>query len=562
MAGRSRYDEYLQRKLGIFESSPLWKGAEYHRISREDGDKEESDSISSQKDITHDYIEKQDDLISVGDYDDDGKTGTNFDRPGFQRLMDDIKSGAVNCIIVKDLSRFGRNYILVGQYLEMIFPMLNIRFISVNDRIDSYKDPSSVSNALVSFKNVMNDEYCRDISNKVRSSLDRKRGKGEFIGAFASYGYLKDPDDHHRLVIDPVASEVVRNIFDLFLGGMSIISIAKHLNELGIPNPTAYKKQLGFQYKHPSRALNDALWPDSSIRRILRNQMYVGDMVQCKTRTKSYKVQISVNVPEEERIIVPNTHAPIIEREKFELVQQLMMRDTRAAPGVRHVSIFAGYLRCADCHRAMAKKTVNQPYKRYYYFVCQTFRKAAHGECTKHTIREEKLYQAVLATIKMQISLAVSMNQVLSDLQKRHFKARKSNRLEAMLEAQLKEHDKISRYKIDLYPDWKGGLISKEEYLALKEKFDRELSQLEVSIAHIKEEIEQYKDSSSTENQFIAHFLKYQNIDSLTREMIVELIEMIYVHEGGTITIEFKYQDEYQRLLDLIQEAEDSKKAG
>lgn len=562
MAGRSRYDEYLQRKRGVFEPSPLWKAAEYHRISREDGDKEESDSISSQKDITRDYIEKQDDLISVGDYDDDGKTGTNFDRPGFQRLMDDIKNGAVNCIIVKDLSRFGRNYILVGQYLEMVFPMLNIRFISVNDRIDSYKDPSSVSNALVSFKNVMNDEYCRDISNKVRSSLDRKRGKGEFIGSFASYGYLKDPDDHHRLVIDPVASEVVRSIFDLFLGGMSIISIAKHLNELGIPNPTAYKKQLGFQYKHPSRALNDALWPDSSIRRILRNQMYVGDMVQCKTRTKSYKVQISVNVPEEERIIVPNTHAPIIEREKFELVQQLMMRDTRAAPGVRHVSIFAGYLRCADCHRAMAKKTVNQPYKRYYYFVCQTFRKAARGECTKHTIREEKLYQAVLATIKMQISLAVSMDQVLSDLQKRHFRARKSNRLEAMLEAQLKEYDKISRYKIDLYPDWKGGLISKEEYLALKEKFDRELSQLEVSIAHIKEEIEQYKGSSSTENQFIAHFLKYQNIDSLTREMIVELIEMIYVHEGGTITIEFKYQDEYHRLLDLIQEAEDSKRAG
>lgn len=562
MAGRSRYDEYLRRKHGITESSPLWKTAEYHRISREDGDKEESDSISSQKDITHDYIEKQDDLISAGDYDDDGRTGTNFDRPGFQRLMDDIKSGAVNCIIVKDLSRFGRNYILVGQYLEMIFPMLNIRFISVNDRIDSYKDPASVSNALVSFKNVMNDEYCRDISNKVRSSLDRKRGKGEFIGAFASYGYLKDPDDHHRLVIDPVASEVVRNIFELFLSGMSIISIAKHLNELGVPNPTAYKKQLGFNYKHPSRALNDALWPDSSVRRILRNQMYVGDMVQCKTRTKSYKIQVAVNVPEEERIIVQNTHEPIIEREKFELVQQLMMRDTRAAPGVRHVSIFAGYLRCADCHRAMAKKTVSQPYGRYYYFVCQTFRKAARGECTKHTIREEKLYQAVLATIKMQIGLAVSMKQVLSDLQKRHFKARKSSRLETMLEAQLKEHDKISRYKIDLYPDWKGGLISKEEYLALKEKFDRQLGQLEVSIAHIKQEIEQYKDSPSTENQFIEHFLKYQNIDTLTREMVVELIEMIYVHEGGTITVEFKYQDEYQRLMDLVQEAEGDQKAG
>lgn len=562
MAGRNRYDEFVRKQQGIRPSAPLWRAAEYHRISREDGDKEESDSIATQKDITHDYIEHQDDLTAVGDYDDDGKTGTNFERPGFQRLMEDVKRGAVNCIIVKDLSRLGRNYILVGQYLEMVFPMLNIRFISVNDRIDSYKDPSSISNALVSFKNVMNDEYCRDISNKVRSSLDRKRGKGEFIGAFASYGYRKDPADHHRLIIDPAAAEVVKRIFDLFLGGMSILSIAKHLNGLGIPNPTAYKKQLGLPYRHPSCAQNDALWPDSSVRRILRNQMYVGDMVQRQTRTKSYKVQVSVSVPPEERIIVRDTHEPIIERETFELVQQLMMRDTRAAPGVRHVSLFAGYLRCADCRRAMAKKSVSQPYKQYHYFVCQTYRKSNQDACTKHTIREEKLYDAVLATIKLQIDLAVSMNRLLDDLHQRRFQARKSNRLEAMLEAKRQEQDKVSRYKLDLYPDWKSGLLSKEEYLALKEKFDRQLSQLEEAIAHIEEEIARYRDSAGADNQFIAHFLKHQNLDSLTREVIVELIEMIYVHEGGTITVEFKYQDEYQRLLDLLEEAESSDKAG
>lgn len=561
MAGRSRYDEFLRRKQGIVDPAPRWKAGEYHRISREDGDKEESDSIVSQKDITHYYVENQEDIVFVDDYDDDGKTGTNFERPAFQRMMDDIKRGAVNCIVVKDLSRFGRNYILVGQYLEMILPMLNIRFISVIDRIDSYKDPSSISNALVSFKNVMNDEYCRDISNKVRSSLDRKRCKGEFIGSFASYGYLKDPDDHHRLIIDPVASEVVKVIFDLFLDGMSIIGIAKHLNELGIPNPSAYKRQLGFNYKHPSRALNDSLWPDSSVRRILKNQMYVGDMVQRKTRTKSYKIQVSVQVPEEERIIVQDKHEAIISREKFKLVQQLLMRDTRAAPGVRHVSIFAGYLRCADCHRAMAKKTVSQSYKKYYYFVCQTFRKANRNECTKHTIREEKLYEAVLATIKLQIGLAVSMNDLLNDLKKKKVTAKKSNRLETMLDSKLKEHDKISRFKIDLYPDWKSGMISKSEYLALKEKFERQLNQLEVSIAHIKEEIQKYTESTSVENQFITHFLKYKNIDSLTREVVVELIEMIYVHEGGTVTVEFKYQDEYQRLLDLIEEHENNQKA-
>ena len=429
MAQRNRYDEYLKRKQGIVEPSVQWKAAEYLRISREDGDKEESDSIGSQKDITHEYVEQNDDIVFIDEYVDDGWTGTNFTRPDFERMMADIKCGAVNCIIVKDLSRLGRNYILVGQYLEMIFPLLNIRFISVVDHIDSVKDPASINNALVSFKNVMNDEYCRDISNKVRASLDRKRGKGEFIGSFASYGYFKDPEDHHRLVIDPIAAEVVRNIYQWFMGGMSIIGIAKKLNQLGVPNPTMYKKQLGFNYRHPTGELCDGLWPDSSVKRILKNRIYTGDMVQSKTKIKSYKVQVCTNVPEEKWIVVPDTHEALISRDLFETVQQLLRRDTRTAPGVTHVSIFGGYIRCADCRRAMGKKTTSQPYKKYYYYVCQTFRKGDQAACTKHTIREEKLYQAVLTTIQAQIQLAVSMDDVLQELKKKDIKARKSTRL-------------------------------------------------------------------------------------------------------------------------------------
>jgi len=561
MAQRNRYDEYLKRKQGILKPSVQWKAAEYLRISREDGDKEESDSIGSQKDITHEYIELNDDIAFVDEYIDDGWSGTNFMRPDFERMMADIKSGAVNCIIVKDLSRLGRNYILVGQYLEMIFPLLNIRFISVVDHIDSVKDPSSINNALVSFKNVMNDEYCRDISNKIRASLDRKRGKGEFIGSFASYGYLKDPEDHHHLVVDPVAAEVVKNIFQWFLSGMSIIGIAKKLNQLGVPNPTMYKRQLGFNYRHPSGEICDGLWPDSSVKRILKNRMYTGDMVQNKTKIKSYKVQVCTNVPEENWIVVPDTHEAIISREDFETVQQLLRRDTRTAPGVSHVSIFGGYIRCADCRRAMGKKRVVQPYKNYYYFVCQTFRKGDKEACTKHTIREEKLYQAVLTTVQSQIQLAVSMDEVLQEFKKNNIKAQKSSRLDAMLDMKKQEHAKISQFKIDLYPDWKAGIISKSEYLSLKEKFDRQLEQIEHAIASIKDEIRQYQEVTSVENQFIKHFMKYRNITELTREVIVELIEMIYVHEGGTITIEFRYQDEYQRLLDLLEEHDLPKRA-
>ena len=553
MAYRNRYDEYLRKRQGVLPDAKQWKAADYARISREDGDKEESDSIGTQFDIIDDYIAHNDDITFIDRYSDDGWSGTNFDRPDFMRLMEDIKKGKINCVIVKDLSRLGRNYILVGQYLEMIFPMLNIRFISVNDRIDSIKDPASINNALVSFKNVMNDEYCRDISNKVRSSLDRKRSKGEFIGSFASYGYMKDPDDHHHLIVDPVAAEAVKNIFDWFLQGMSIIGIAKRLNHMGIPNPSAYKRQCGLNYKHPAGQL-DSAWPDSSVKRVLKNRLYVGDMVQNKNRTKSYKVQVSVAVPEENWVIVPNMHEAIIDREKFETVQQLLMRDTRTSPGINHVSIFAGYIRCADCLRAMGKKSVAQSYGKYHYYVCQTFRKAGRNLCTKHTIREKQLYDAVLATIQSQIDLAVSMDQLVNDLKSQNVRAAKSSRLEKMLQLKEEEYEKVSRCRIDLYPDWKAGILSKDEYLSLKAKIGEQLEQIEIAIANIKEEISKYQSAPVSENKFISSFLRYRNIQVLTREVIVELIEMIYVHEGGTITIQFKYQDEYQRLLDLIDE--------
>jgi DNA invertase Pin-like site-specific DNA recombinase/predicted transcriptional regulator len=562
MAQGNRYDEYLKRKQGAPPPSVQWKAAEYLRISREDGDKEESDSIGSQKDITHEYIEQHDDIAFAGEYVDDGWSGTTFARPDFERMISDVKKGGVNCIIVKDLSRLGRNYILVGQYLEMIFPLLNIRFISVVDRIDSVKDPASINNALVSFKNVMNDEYCRDISNKVRASLDRKRSKGEFIGSFASYGYRKDPADRHHLVIDPAAAEVVRSIYQWFVGGMSIIGIAKKLNQLGVPSPTMYKKQLGYPYRHPTGELCDGLWPDSSVKRILKNRIYTGDMVQSKTKIKSYKVQVCTTVPEEKWIIVPDTHEAVIPREQFETVQQLLRRDTRTAPGVTHVSIFGGYIRCADCRRAMGKKTAVQPYKKYYYYVCQTFRKGGGTACTKHTIREEKLYQAVLATIQSQIQLAVSIDSVLQSLKEQNAKAHRPSRLDAMLAMKKQEHAKISQFKMDLYPDWKSGILSQSEYLSLKEKFDRQLAQLEQAAANIEEEIRRYQETTGTENRFTQHFLKYRNITELTREVIVELIEMIYVHEGGTITIDFRYQDEYQRLLDLLEEHAAPIKAG
>lgn len=531
-----------------------WRAGDYFRISREDGDKEESDSVKSQKDLAGFFHKNHPDIVHVKDYVDDGWSGTTFERPRFLDMIDDIKHGLINCIIVKDLSRFGRNYIEVGRYLEMIFPMLNVRFIAINDNIDSIERPESVNNAIVAFKNIMNDEYCRDISNKVRSVLTNKRRQGKFIGSFASYGYLKDPEDHNRLIVDEEAAPIVRDIFRWFLSGMGIISIAKKLNEQGVPNPSAYKRLHGMNYKHPRQALNDDLWPDSSVRRILKNRLYVGDMVQGKNKTRSYKLQVSVPVPEEDWIVVEDTHEPIIDKETFERAQDILARECRRPPGEHRCYALSGFVRCADCNRAMNRKLISQPYAKYGYYICSTFKKMNRGVCTKHTIRSDKLEKAVLETIKAHISLAVSLEEVLNSIKETSARAKTSKRLEALLSQKEQEIARVKLCKLDLYPDMKSGVISRDEYASLKARFEEQLERLEDEKTHIKDEIAAYENVIADENAFLTYFLAHKNIETLTREVVVELIDMIYVHEGGEITIKFKYHDEYLRLLDLMKE--------
>ena len=549
MARKSKYG-----KASGNSSAKLWKPALYVRLSREDGDREESDSIVSQRELLTEFAETQTDMTAPKLYVDDGYTGTDFKRPEFQRMVDDLRVGTVNCVIVKDLSRFGRNYVGVGEYLEQIFPLLNVRFISVGDRVDSFLDPRSVNNLVVPFKNIINDEYCRDISNKVRSSLDLKRRQGKFIGSFASYGYRKDPDDHNRLLIDEPAAAVVRDIFDWFAGGMSVIGIAKRLNELGMPNPSAYKRQQGMNYRHPASDKLDGLWPDSSVRRILRNRLYIGNMVQGKNRIKSYKLHVSEAVPEEEWFEVESTHEAIIPYDLFERVQSLFARDTRTAPMQKKVYLFSGFLRCADCGRAMNRKLISQPYRDYHYYICSTFKKQHSGACTKHTIRSDRLEQAVLEALRNQIALAVEMDELIAAVNQSGTRSRSTKHLldeRGQLEA---ERERIEQMKMSLYPDWKAGDISREEYHQLKEQFEQKQAKLDACIASIQVRIDDAQNGVDETNPFLTQFVKYRNLQNLTREVVVELIDMIYVHEGGGITIQFKFSDAYAAAKEYIQD--------
>ncbi|MCD7918416.1 MAG: recombinase family protein, partial [Clostridiales bacterium] len=289
----------------------MWNVAAYTRLSRDDGDKAESDSIGSQKEIIRAFVRDRDDMVIVKEYVDDGYSGVNFDRPDFQQMLTDIKAKRINCVICKDLSRFARNYIDSGRYLEKRFPFMGVRFIAITDNYDSNGDKSQSDSLIIPFKNLINDAYCKDISMKIRSQLDIKRKMGDFIGAFATYGYRKDPENKNRLLVDENAARVVELIFRLRLQGMSNSRIATKLNGMGIPSPMEYKRSQGQNYACGFRVNERATWNAVSIRRVLTNELYLGTLIQHKRGTPNYKVKKEVQYGQEDWIVIEANHAPI-----------------------------------------------------------------------------------------------------------------------------------------------------------------------------------------------------------------------------------------------------------
>ena len=371
----SKYSEYAGQPSQVIRT---WKVALYIRLSREDDDdKAESYSVTSQREILKEYLKQHPDMELYDIYIDDGWSGTNFDRPDFQRMIADIKARRVTCVVVKDLSRFCRNAVDGGYYLDNVFVSLQVRFIAINNCLDTFSDNMNAATRCISVgvQNVINESVAATTSVNVRGTLNVNREKGQFIGSFPTYGYAKSPDDHHQLIIDEEPAAVVRQIYAWFIAGKSIIGIAKELNERGIPNPSMYKRLKGMKYRHPAGASNDGLWPDSSVRRILTNEMYIGNMVQGKNTTISYKIKKCRAIPKEEWIIVEGTHEPIIEKGTFYQAQALFNKNIRKSPTKSEVDLFSGLVRCADCHRIMNKKTNQHSYGTYHYYRCATARK-------------------------------------------------------------------------------------------------------------------------------------------------------------------------------------------
>lgn len=546
---------YIRRSKALFFSSEntpnqTYLCASYTRLSQDDGDKEESNSIVNQKALIRDYISNRPELQLVEEYADDGYSGVNFERPDFKRMMQDVKSQRINCIIVKDLSRFGRNYIETGKYLEQVFPFLGIRFIAINDNIDTSRSQTDAEQFVLPFKNLFNDSYCKDISTKVRSQLAIKRKNGDFVGSFASYGYVKDPGNHNQLIIDPEAAEIVRSIFAWKIQGLSAERIADKLNSLGILCPMEYKRLHGMKVSTNFRTNDKAKWSPVSVLRILKNELYVGVTTQGKTTTPSYKIKRLVEKPESEWDRVEGTHEAIISQDVFDAVQMLLMRDTRISPDKEKVYLFSGFLCCADCKLNMARRTRRYKSKVYAYYSCAGFRKKSG--CTSHNISEKLLYDAVLSAIRQQYTLITDMERLLKYAQELPDDPNSLHQYDVQI---TKLNDEIRRnqeMKLRLIENLNDGILTREEYLELSTIYDTRIRDSRIAIRNVEAERDGMKDLP-LEKEWLTTFKKYQNVEKLDRVMLAELIQVIEVHEDKQITVHFKFEDQIQRAIEYLE---------
>lgn len=553
----------LQKRLEQYDT------ALYLRLSKEDGDvasgsKNESNSIANQKSLIMDYLQSRPEFRVVSIREDDGFSGTDFNRPAFQAMMEDVKKGVINCIIVKDLSRFGRNYIEVGRYLEKLFPMLGIRFIAVNDNYDSL-EADTAHDIVVPFKNLINDSYCRDLSVKIRSHLAIKRKKGEFIGAFACYGYLKDENNRNQLVVDTYAGQVVQDIFRMKINGMSQYRIADALNEQGILSPMEYKKYLGSHFESSFKVNPKAVWTAKAVTRILTNEVYTGVLVQGKQTTPNHKVKVRQEVDEADWIRVENAHESLIDRVLFDIVQNLMGRDTRTSPNETQVFPLSGLVYCGDCGHPMVRKISRYTKKKkaddpqtYGYFLCSE--KCGKGGCSWHRIAEDDLMEAVLGAVNLHIQKVLDLQEALKQIENAPSRQLMIQKYLERLSRKEEERKKAERLKIGIYEDLKDGLLDKEEYQKLKTEFDSRIAEADAAVKELNRQIAELEGSHCTNAAWMSYFQQFGRLEQLTRWAAAIIINKILVYEDNRIKITFNFEADLNRIQEILSAVEEHKK--
>lgn len=530
----------------------IWNTCVYGRLSEEDERKKESDSIGNQISMLERYIAERPYLKLISVFKDVNQTGTNFDRPGFNEMMDAIKGGKINCIVVKDLSRFGRNYIETGTYLEKILPFFQVRFISVNDAYDSLNASSQDDGYAVPLKNLIHDVYARDISKKIKSGLAVKRGRGEFTGCVAAYGYQKA--DNGKLAIDEETAPVVRDIFKWASNGMGDMRIAQKLNELGIPSPSQYRYEKGILKS--KRYANMRYWYKSAVRRILVNPVYLGHMVQGKTKSDLWGKGGCVELPQDEWVEIKNTHEPLVDEETFLAVRRIKQEresGERKEVEPKELNLLKGLVFCGDCKRSMnRRKSHKAKDSALYYFSCATYEDISKKDCVRKRMNEPDLLSVLYTAIRNQIDLAVDIDRLVSKLNVKEGFCQRQSEVDTEISETEKKLSRLTMLRSSLYEDYQEKLLDEAEYLFTKAKYEKEATLLRSRLDELSMQKHRLDTMLTPQNPWITALKKWGKNKDITGEMISELIERVEIFSDQSVSICFRYRDEFESLLGFI----------
>ncbi len=531
--------------------------AKYIRLSSEDDDlnhggKLESDSIVNQRNLLNAFIRTMPELASgqVVEFCDDGWSGKNFERPGVQKLLTQVKQGQINCIVVKDLSRFGRDYLTVGNYISRIFPFLGVRFISVNDGLDSIRQ-SDMDSLETSFRTLFHDLYSRNLSQAVRKIKTFRAQQGEFLSPFAPFGYVKDPENKHRLVIDPLAAGFVRRIFQMAIEGFSSLQIAQIFNAESIPTPMLYKRAAGCSRTIWPCVNEDNFWTKNSVAKILRDERYYGKNVYGKRTRDVIGSTHTVKIRREDWICVDNTHEAIVTKKEYDRAQSTMKkfteREGKPLPATR------GKLRCGVCGHSLVKSHSKSP----YYF-CRTPLDTGSFSCAEVHIVKSDLEDILVEDLRRQAAAAVELSRIWEE---KHRSERKDAVETARSLAALKDSQgKLTQEIKALYEAYALGEMDKAQYLAQKSAAMQQRDAMANQIAAMESHLENHGSDGTLRNQFVNRFKQYTDVQELTSDIIVDVLDEVYVYPGGRVKIIWNFRDELENLMLDMQEGQQNER--
>ena len=542
-------------------SSKIYNACIYARLSRDDGDKLESDSITNQKALIRDFLSNHPEIHVVSEKTDDGYSGVNFDRPEFKRMMDDIRSGKVKCVLVKDLSRFGRDYIEAGEYLEKIFPFMGIRFISITDGYDSLTCDDAEGALMIPLKNMINDVYAKDISRKIITSFRARQEKGEFLPAFAPYGYVKSKQVAYRYEVDQETAPYVRMIFEWKAEGVSHNEICKRLNDMGAVTPARRKVDLGIWR---AEKYKKTVWFGRTIIDILKNPTYTGCIVYGRIPKSLYEGIKMHRAPEEEWRYVPNAHEPIISQELFDKVQKMFADRAKKfqkkmnenAPLRELVTNhFKGKIYCGDCGKRM--RFVKPTDKRYpidqnhAVYVCGGYLDSGYRRCSRHSIRYPLVAETVLAAIKVQLEFALKQEQLIRQMRGSEKEKNLIDKYVGRINYLSQELKKINGRREALFENFAEGILDETEYQFVKKKYDDEAFRIEKKLAAEKAKKDQLDDVLSLSNEWLYAIHQAENITEIDSDLVKHLISSVKVFEDNRVEVELNFAEQ-RNIFNLI----------